>query len=66
MNEEVNAILQVYQNKINNLLAQTIALEAKVITANNTIAKLQEEIKGLDKPTSVPQDPDPVVDGGEG
>jgi len=65
MNEEVNAILQVYQNKINNLLAQTIALEAKVITANNTIAKLQEEIKGLDKPTSVPQDPDPVVDGGE-
>ena len=66
MNEEVNAILQVYQNKINNLLAQTIALEAKVITANNTIAKLQEEIKGLDRPTSVPQDPDPVVDGGEG
>tara|TARA_R100000234_G_scaffold109378_1_gene81207 strand:+ start:25 stop:225 length:201 start_codon:yes stop_codon:yes gene_type:complete len=65
MNEEVNAILQVYQNKINNLLAQTIALEAKVITANNIIAKLQEEIKGLDKPTSVPQDPDPTIDGGE-
>ena len=65
MNEEVNAVLQVYQNRVSTLLAQNIALEAKLTVANNTVAKLQEEVKGLDKPTSVPEDPDPVVDGGE-
>ena len=65
MDEEVNAILQVYQNKLNNLLAQNIAIEAKLITANKTIQTLQEEVKGLDRPVSVPEDPDPVVDGGE-
>tara|TARA_B100001250_G_scaffold370106_1_gene354035 strand:- start:323 stop:523 length:201 start_codon:yes stop_codon:yes gene_type:complete len=65
MNEEVNAVLQVYQNRVSTLLAQNIALEAKLVVANNAVAKLKEEVKGLDKPTSVSQDPDPVVDGGE-
>jgi len=65
MNEEVNAVLQVYQNRVSTLLAQNIALEAKLTVANNAVKKLQEEVKGLDRPRNVPEDPDPVVDGGE-
>ena len=65
MNEEVNAVLQVYQNRVSTLLAQNIALEAKLTVANNAIKKLQEEVQGLDQPRNVPEDPDPVVDGGE-
>ena len=72
MNEEVNAVLQVYQNRVSTLLAQNIALEAKLTVANNTVAKLKtsndvlkEEVQGLDQPRNVPEDPDPVVDGGE-
>ena len=40
MNEEVNAVLQVYQNRVSTLLAQNIALEAKLTVANNTVKKL--------------------------
>ena len=72
MNEEVNAVLQVYQNRVRTLLAKNIALEAKLTVANNTVAKLKtsndvlkEEVQGLDQPRNVPEDPDPVVDGGE-
>ena len=65
MNEEVNAVLQVYQNRVSTLLAQNIALEAKLTVANNTVKKLQEEVQSLDQPRNVPEDPDPVVDGGE-
>ncbi len=42
MNEEVNSILQVYQNRVNNLTAQNIALEAKVLTLTKQIQSLQE------------------------
>ena len=59
MNEEVNAVLQVYQSRVSTLLAQNIALEAKLVVANNTVTKLKEEVKG------VAQDPDKIVDGGE-
>ncbi len=41
MNEDVNAILQVYQNRINNLTAQNIAFEAKIITLTKQIQSLQ-------------------------
>tara|TARA_B100000212_G_C26990007_1_gene370327 strand:+ start:365 stop:538 length:174 start_codon:yes stop_codon:yes gene_type:complete len=56
MNEEVNAVLQVYQAKVNNLLAQNIALEAKIITLTKTLESLQK---------SSEQDSNSVVDGGE-
>tara|TARA_B100000925_G_scaffold283555_1_gene257582 strand:+ start:23 stop:196 length:174 start_codon:yes stop_codon:yes gene_type:complete len=56
MNEEVNAVLQVYQAKVNNLLAQNIALEAKIITLTKTLESLQK---------SSEQDSGSVVDGGE-
>ena len=42
MNEEVNSVLQVYQNRVNNLTAQNIALEAKVLTLTKQIQSLQE------------------------
>ena len=42
MNEEVNSILQVYQNRVNNLTAQNIALEAKVLTLTKQVQSLQE------------------------
>ena len=50
MNEEVNAVLQVYQNKLNTLMANNIALEAKVITLTKQVQELT---------------PQPSVDGGE-
>lgn len=56
MNEEVNAVLQVYQAKVNNLLAQNIALEAKIITLTKTVESLQK---------SSEQDSGSVVNGGE-
>ena len=51
MNEEVQAILQVYQTRINNLTAQNISFEAKILT-------LTKQLQGL-------QTPKPAVDGGE-
>ena len=42
MNEDVNSILQVYQARVNNLTAQNIALEAKVLTLTKQIQSLQE------------------------
>ena len=42
MNEEVNSILQVYQNRINNLTAQNIAFEAKILTLTKQIQSLQQ------------------------
>jgi len=57
MNEEVNSILQVYQARINNLTAQNIAFEAKILTLTKQIQSLQ-----------TPQQPETTetVDGGEG
>ena len=54
MNEEVNSILQVYQNRINNLTAQNIAFEAKILT-------LTKQIQALQQPQPQPE----TVDGGE-
>ncbi len=51
MNEEVNAVLQVYQTRINALTAQNIAFEAKILTLNKQLQALQT--------------PAPEVDGGE-
>ena len=51
MNEEVQAILQVYQTRINNLTAQNIAFEAKILTLTKQLQDLQT--------------PEPAVDGGE-
>tara|TARA_B100001057_G_scaffold188246_1_gene189046 strand:- start:921 stop:1106 length:186 start_codon:yes stop_codon:yes gene_type:complete len=53
MNEEVNSILQVYQNRVNVLTAQNIAFEAKILT-------LQKQLQELQPPT--PE----TVDAGEG
>mgnify|MGYP001390358519 FL=1 len=53
MNEEVNAVLQVYQTRINALTAQNIAFEAKILTLTKQIQSLQ-----------TPVEP-PTVDGGE-
>ncbi len=51
MNEEVQSILQVYQTRLNNLLAQNIAFEAKILTLTKQLQELQT--------------PPPTVDGGE-
>jgi len=53
MNEEVNAVLQVYQNRINTLTAQNIAFEAKILTLQKQVQSYQEK--------TVPE----AVDGGE-
>ena len=47
MNEEVNAVLQVYQTRINALTAQNIAFEAKILT-------LQKQLQALQPPTEPP------------
>ncbi len=46
MNEEVNSILQVYQNRVNNLLAQNIAFEAKILTLTKQLKDKQSQIDG--------------------
>tara|TARA_R100000742_G_C4186336_1_gene19829 strand:- start:51 stop:239 length:189 start_codon:yes stop_codon:yes gene_type:complete len=48
--EEVNALLQVYQSRINSLLTQNIAFEAKIIS-------LTKQLEALTNP--------PKVDGGQ-
>tara|TARA_Y100001938_G_scaffold135268_1_gene196734 strand:+ start:253 stop:429 length:177 start_codon:yes stop_codon:yes gene_type:complete len=48
MNEEVNSILQVYQNRINNLTAQNIAFEAKILTLTKQIQSLQSPPESVD------------------
>ena len=48
MNEDVNAILQVYQNRINNLTAQNIAFEAKILTLTKQIQSLQSPPESVD------------------
>jgi len=53
MNEEVNAVLQIYQTRINALTAQNIAFEAKILTLTKQLQALQ------------PPAPEPAVDGGE-
>ena len=46
MNEEVNALLQVYQGRINQLTAQNIAFEAKVVVLTKQLEGKQAQIDG--------------------
>lgn len=59
MNEDVNSLLQVYQARVNNLTAQNIAFEAKILTLQKQIQSYQEKISVT---APVPE----AVDGGEG
>tara|TARA_B100001769_G_scaffold207520_1_gene166979 strand:- start:50 stop:220 length:171 start_codon:yes stop_codon:yes gene_type:complete len=46
MNDEVNALLQVYQGRINQLTAQNIAFEAKVVVLTKQLEAKQAQIDG--------------------
>ena len=46
MNEELNALLQVYQGRINQLTAQNIAFEAKVVVLTKQLEVKQALIDG--------------------
>tara|TARA_B100000945_G_scaffold38272_1_gene25740 strand:- start:239 stop:409 length:171 start_codon:yes stop_codon:yes gene_type:complete len=46
MNDEVNALLQVYQGRINQLTAQNIAFEAKVVVLTKQLEVKQAQIDG--------------------
>ena len=62
MNEEqVNALLQIYQNRLNAMTAQNVALEATVQVLNNKIQALQQpqEPQGFEA-ASVPE-PTPIT-----
>jgi len=48
MNEEVNAVLQVYQNRINSLTAQNIAFEAKIIPLTKHFQSIQSPPETID------------------
>ena len=51
MNEtEIKNLIAAYQKKSGELLAQTIALDARVMTLSNTISELEEELVKLKKP----------------
>ena len=63
MNEaEVNALLQVYQQKVTNLQAQNIQLESQVLVLRSQIQLMQQPPKspadaGEFQPASVPDTP---------
>jgi len=60
MNEaEVNALLQVYQQKVTNLQAQNIQLESQVLVLRSQIQIMQQPTAdaGEFKPASVPDAP---------
>ena len=46
MNEEVTALLQAYQNRVNQLSAQNIAFEAKVLVLTKQLEAKQAQIDG--------------------
>tara|TARA_Y100000114_G_scaffold38774_1_gene34496 strand:+ start:1527 stop:1697 length:171 start_codon:yes stop_codon:yes gene_type:complete len=46
MNEELNALLQVYQGRINQLTAQNIAFEAKIAVLTKQLEAKQAQIDG--------------------
>lgn len=55
MNEEINALLRVYQSKVSQLTAMNISLEAKLQVLNAQIEALsspQEDFKGASIPKS--------------
>jgi len=50
MNEqEIKNLLSVYQQKVSDLTAQTIALEARLINSNQLIEALNKKINELNK-----------------
>ena len=46
MNEEVTALLQAYQSRVNQLSAQNIAFEAKVLVLTKQLEAKQAQIDG--------------------
>ena len=55
MNEEINALLRVYQQKVSQLTAMNISLEAKLQVLNAQIEALsspQEEFKNASIPNT--------------
>ena len=44
MNEELNALLQVYQGRINQLSAQNIAFEAKIAVLSKQLEAKQVQV----------------------
>ena len=46
MNDEVNALLQVYEGRFNQLTAQNIAFEAKIAVLSKQIEAKQAQIDG--------------------
>ena len=46
MNEEVNALLQAYQGRVNQLTAQNIAFEAKILVLTKQLEGKQAQIDG--------------------
>ena len=62
MNEELNALLQVYQGRINQLTAQNIAFEAKIAVLTKQVKDKQELIDG----GKVAETPVPPVDESQG
>ena len=48
MNEELSALLQVYQGRINQLTAQNIAFEAKISVLTKQLEAKQSQIDGGD------------------
>ena len=55
MNEDqVSALLQIYQNRLNTMTAQNIALEATVQVLNNKL-QVQQQPQGEFQAASVPE-----------
>ena len=53
MNEEINALLGVYQQRVSQLTAANISIEAKIQVLNaqiKTLSSPQEEFKGAEIP----------------
>tara|TARA_B100000519_G_C13838139_1_gene248239 strand:- start:137 stop:313 length:177 start_codon:yes stop_codon:yes gene_type:complete len=56
MNEEVSALLQVYQTRINSLAAQNIAFEAKIVVLSKQLEAKQAQIDGGEISETPPSD----------
>lgn len=44
---DYNTLLQVYQKKLNELMMQNVALEARIIILNQQLATISEELEKL-------------------
>ena len=62
MNEEqVNALLQIYQNRLNAMTAQNVALEATVQVLNTKIQALQQPQEPQEFEASSVSEPTPIT-----